>query len=602
MNITKVTFHRFKKYRDTVIAVRPGISLLAGGNNSGKSTVLQGIAIWEFCKTVLKTERGVQSLYSEHAGQGVGINSEDFTPVNIPTLKHLWTNLKPQKEDEQHGYTLTVSVDWRLEAEEEDHHLTLGLSLVNDRLFIKALESTLNENTPIPNIAYIPPFAGIDPKEPKYTPAIIRRHIGQGLPGAVLRNVLLDLYRDNSYKREKERKEKGSNKLSSSFLKSLRKTDPFERLLQLLQDVFSYGLKIKEFNEIYHTKITIESFRGEVRNNRFLRILTYNPRDIMVEGSGFLQWLTVVSLSLSPGVNVILLDEPDAHLHTSLQKSLLDHLVVISKHFSKQILYSTHSSELIKSHNHLMIIDTNRGNPKYLSLPEQKITILSGIGSRYTPRLAAAEEKQKILFVENESDANFLNIFAQTLSQAFENDIVVWPWPSGHKERRYFFLEMKKMLPNLKAISLVDRDMEAVNSVTNALMDKSYPDPNNGDAGWGFYARKWRRRHIENYLLHPDSIARAANVEPQVIIDHIVQNFALDISGRVIDQNEPEAILQCNAKDIVELNTNSLKNIFNISKFDIAKSTIVGEICQDVHLIINDILSLNQQDAQQIKD
>lgn len=591
MNITNVTFHRFKKYRDTVIAFCPGITLLAGGNNSGKSTVLQGIAIWEFCKTVLNTERGAKSLYNDHTGQGVGINSEDFTPVNIPTLKHLWTNLKTQKEDEDHGYTLTVRVDWHLEAEEEDHHLTLGLSLVNDRLFIKAIESTLNENTPIPNVAYIPPFAGIDPKEPKYTPAIMRRHIGQGLPGAVLRNVLLDLYLDNSLKREKERKEKESTKLGKAFLKKLRKTDPFERLQQLLQEVFSYGLKIKEFNEIYHTKITIESFRGEVRNNRFLRILSYNPRDIMVEGSGFLQWLTVVSLSLSPDVNVILLDEPDAHLHTSLQKSLLGHLGVISKDFSKQILYSTHSSELIKSHDHFMIMDTNRGNPKYLSLPEQKITILSGIGSRYTPRLAAAEEKQKILFVENDSDANFLKIFAQTIGLTFDNDFVVWPWPSGHKERKYFFLEMKKMLPNLKAISLVDRDMETINSVTNSLMDKAYPDPNNGDADSGFYARKWRRRHIENYLLHPDSIARAANVGSQEIIDHIVGNFALDLSGRVIDQNEPEAILQCNAKDIIELNNNSVKNIYNISKFDIAKSTLEEEICQDVSLIINEILS-----------
>ncbi len=591
MNITQITFHRFKKYRDSEITLLPGISLLAGGNNSGKSSLLQGLAIWEFCKTVLKTERGIQSIFNGHIGQGVGVNSDDFSPVNIPTLKHLWTNLKTQKEEEDHGYTLSIRVDWLTETEEE-HHLTIGLSLVNDRLFIKALESTLNENSLIPNIAYIPPFAGIAPKEPRYTPAIMRRHIGQGLPGAVIRNVLLDLFLANLIKRKDERNETGVKKLRKSFLRKLKKTDPFERLQQLLQEVFSYGLKIKEFSDVYHTKITIETFRGEIRNNRFLRILTYNPRDIMVEGSGFLQWLTVLSLSLSPDVNIVLLDEPDAHLHTSLQKSLIEHLDIISKDFSKQILYSTHSSELIKSHDHLMILDTNRRNPKYLSTTEQKISILSGIGSRYTPRLSEVENLQKILFVENQSDANFIKIFAEVKGIELGENFVVWPWACSHKERKQFFLEMKKLLPNLVAISLVDRDMEAINTVTNSLEDKIYSAPNPGDSDHGFYARKWRRRHMENYLLHPDPIARVAGVEPEDITTHIMTHFALDISGRTIDQAEPEIILQCNAKDIIELNANSIKKRYGISKFDIAKATLEEEVCEDVSILLDEIHQL----------
>lgn len=43
----------------------------------------------------------------------------------------------------------------------------------------------------------------------------------------------------------------------------------------------------------------------------------------MVEGSGFLQWLSVYTLALNPSINVLLLDEPDAHLHTTLQDHLL---------------------------------------------------------------------------------------------------------------------------------------------------------------------------------------------------------------------------------------------------------------------------------------
>ncbi len=51
--ITSVRLTRFKRFKDTKIELLPnGISFLAGGNNSGKSTLLQAIAVWEFCRAV----------------------------------------------------------------------------------------------------------------------------------------------------------------------------------------------------------------------------------------------------------------------------------------------------------------------------------------------------------------------------------------------------------------------------------------------------------------------------------------------------------------------------------------------------------------------
>jgi len=44
----------------------------------------------------------------------------------------------------------------------------------------------------------------------------------------------------------------------------------------------------------------------------------------MVEGSGFLQWLSVFALATDPGLDVLLLDEPDAHLHSSLPARFVD--------------------------------------------------------------------------------------------------------------------------------------------------------------------------------------------------------------------------------------------------------------------------------------
>ena len=457
MRITKVTYHRFKKYRDIEITLHDGVSLMAGGNSSGKTSILQGLAIWEFCRTVLETERGRPSICAGSSNQGVGIGDDEFSPVTVPSLKHLWTNLKTQKIDEADGYTLWIQVDW-MDDDSIEKHIRIGLSLVNDRLFIRTLSSNVTVQERVPRIAYIPPFAGISSKEPRYTPAMIRRFIGEGLPGAVLRNVLLDHYIANERKREEERKKTGIKRLRSSFLKKLRKSDPYERLTKLLNTVFSYGLRVKEFSDIYHTHITVEAFKGEIRSGRFQRLNNYTPRDLMVEGSGFLQWLTVLALTLDPEITMVLLDEPDAHLHPALQEELLRELREIAEQFSKQVLYSTHSAELIKCEEHSRILNANKKRPCYLNTRDQKISLLAGIGSEYTPRFADIERHKRILFVENESDANILRKAATKSGQPLSDTFVVWPWASGHKERKYVHLELRKLFPTLVSISLVDRD------------------------------------------------------------------------------------------------------------------------------------------------
>lgn len=69
----------------------------------------------------------------------------------------------------------------------------------------------------------------------------------------------------------------------------------------------------------------------------------------MTEGSGFLQWLSVYTYALNKDIDVLLLDEPDAHLHCSLQMLLVSKLQNFIEKNNKQILIATHSTEIIKN-------------------------------------------------------------------------------------------------------------------------------------------------------------------------------------------------------------------------------------------------------------
>ena len=102
--IRKVSLLNFKRFKKTEFDLHPaGLSFLAGGNNSGKSTLLQALAVWDFCRTVLEMERGKESLHPGYPRQGLGLSDDEFSPFALPSLKHLWTNMKTQESGERDG-------------------------------------------------------------------------------------------------------------------------------------------------------------------------------------------------------------------------------------------------------------------------------------------------------------------------------------------------------------------------------------------------------------------------------------------------------------------------------------------------------------------
>jgi predicted ATPase len=69
--------------------------------------------------------------------------------------------------------------------------------------------------------------------------------------------------------------------------------------------------------------------------------------DIVSGGSGLNQILQLAAVIAWRKPGIVLLDEPDAHLHSTLQTRLLDFLYDLSEHYGLQIVISTHSRDLI---------------------------------------------------------------------------------------------------------------------------------------------------------------------------------------------------------------------------------------------------------------
>lgn len=581
--ITSIHLTRFKKFNNTTIELHPdGISFLAGGNNSGKSTLLHAIAVWEYCRFVLEMEKGRPSLQPGYLGQGLGLSDDEFSPIAVASLKHLWTNLKTQIAGED-GYSLAIECRW-IDALKADKRLKLALALTNDRLFIKATDTNIDENDILPTVAYLPPFAGIAVRENQMSGAERRSMVGRGLAGGIIRNLIHDMFKTNQNERIKLKD--GKNKIKNSDLAKLRREDPWEILQSTMARIFNIQLDVEPFNELYHSYIRVKCVKGDW-DGKFKRYPNFQPRDLMAEGSGFLQWLSVYTLALSPSVRTLLLDEPDAHLHPSLQSQLIEALEEIVATSGRQILMATHSTEILRWAECGKILAFRDGKAKYLKQDDQKISLFIGLGSDYAPKIDPLRKSKRMLIVENDSDARILRAFSDSLKLEWPKDLVIWPWTGGSAERKQLYLQLKEEVPDLKAISLRDRDdlaLEQVDKLT--LRDKSVDskEPN-------LSLRVWRRRHIENYLLWPPAIAKASG-HALADVEKFFADNGLIVPADFKSRDVAVAMIDARGKELTQKGGQSIKGLFGISPIQITKSMDAADIADDVVGLINDIIGM----------
>lgn len=593
IRVTTIKLHRFKRYSNNRFSLPEGFCLLAGGNNSGKSSFMQAFAVWEFCKSVVTLQQGEDSLLPNNIGkkQGVGVNAEDFLPINLPSLKHLWTNLKVNKmsEDERDGYTLWLEVLWDNDAFKDQRKLKFSLSLANERLFIKVTDSNVTKGEKIPQAAYIPPFAGILHREPFHTKAMRSRLVGQGLSGSVMRNTLLELNKVNAEKRIVLKGDKP--KITPADLRELRNEDRWEHLVEVMRRIFNVELVVHDFDERFHSYIKIEYWKGQFNDKRtkFEKYKGFNRRDIMVEGSGFLQLLNVLSLVLDPLYQIVFLDEPDAHLHPKLQFELLSELENIAKKYNKQILFATHSTELISSRNPTQIMRFENGKAKLLSQEAQKIALIAGLGADYSPLLKKLQRSKKIVFVENESDEKTIKSLAQKLGKEVSDDVVFWSWTGSHVERLQLFKQLRSQIGQLTGVSIRDRDGQDFNTVSEQLFDKQ----NNGCNDEGLKPLTWRYRYIESYLLCIDAIAKATSKSVDEVKEDVSKWFGIDLT--IFSQDSIVPVIQnLETKDILNVGQNSICKRYSIDKYDIIEKIEPHEIHQDIIVAVDNINRLNQ--------
>src|SRR6266568_977763 len=192
--ITRLTLRNFKSVGEQTYDFTR-FDLLVGRNNCGKSTLLQALAIWQYC--VEEFHRSKRS-----GSKGIQVVLPNFTALPVPEFNLLWKDRTDRAYPVENGkkkqefILIEILVEWRTATGSTDEfgvELRYHSPQTIDAIPIGGWSKfrSCEQQDALPKIAYVPPFSGLEPTEKWLDISPIRQQVGKGQPGSVLRNLLL---------------------------------------------------------------------------------------------------------------------------------------------------------------------------------------------------------------------------------------------------------------------------------------------------------------------------------------------------------------------------------------------------------------------------
>ncbi len=251
--------------------------------------------------------------------------------------------------------------------------------------------------------------------------------------------------------------------------------------------------------------------------------------------------------------NVILLDEPDVHLHGQLQKALLDELGrLLDNH--RQVLFATHSRDLISSVKPENIINLHDGKAQRLAIDYEVYNMLDNLGSLENIQLIAIQEFKRVLLVENYEDWEAIQYFGRlvlgevAMSELIKRLAVCYAHGNPTKQDVPKFRQSLQDLFTgkgsgaVKLFVVADRDYFPFPEQLSKELENKEKKFTNSAQNHIFW-HIWHRNELENYLVEKSLLLRLIfpNKNPQATLeeaslfrrfDELIQEQADEIEGR----------------------------------------------------------------------
>ncbi len=472
--LTRLIVHNFKRFGEIEIELGNPVVFI-GPNNSGKTSAMQALALWDVGVKRWNEKRGGKSTPERRPG--VTVNRRDLLAIPHPTAALLWRDLHVRDVRKVEGKQRTdnVRIDLIVEGVDKDKAWSCGLEFdyANEESFycrpLRLEEGKRPRRMPIPReagsvrIAFLPPISGLAATETRLDQGAVNVRIGEGRTAEVLRNLCFRILE--------------------------RSPDRWESLAERIEALFAVEIEKPRYIEE----------RGEIA-------MGYRERgsvlDLSSSGRGLQQTLLILAYMYDNPGAVILLDEPDAHLEILRQRQIYRLITDVASENGSQIIAASHSEVLLNEAADKDMVIAFVGKPHRIGQGGSQVRkALSEIGF---DQYYQAEQTGWVLYLEGSTDLAILQAFARRLSKgeavrALERPFVFYVGNSPPAAARHFH-GLREAIPGLKGVALFDR------------LEKGAPE----DPYLGHLV--WERREIENYLCSEatlEAYARASAMESE---------------------------------------------------------------------------------------
>ncbi|MGJ0454811.1 MAG: ATP-dependent nuclease [Methylocystis sp.] len=359
----------FKAIEGAKIALAD-VTILVGPNGCGKSSALQAIH-W--------AARAASYIAPKNAKEMIAFDRIDYVPSSEPLKSAYRSELGSHSKSQP---TKVIFNHAPGSDEVASQPVTVRIFAARNRGGVTAHIEGGAAVTPYKQrstfiTAYIPGLAGLSEREVVLAQPPLRRQAASGDAGSVLRNVLLNL--------------------ASRNVSEADTTAAVERLKRLneLVGLVHPGIElIVNFDEREDFNISA-SYRDIT--------LSGHSRSLETAATGVLQVVQIFAYLILFRPKIMLIDEPDAHLHPDKQERLIEALEGAATEFDTQIILTTHSPHIVRAASaQSQLVWMQDGVVK--SEDDGTIRRLLGWGGL---------DKEVIFFVEDEEDLPIRTILRQ---------------------------------------------------------------------------------------------------------------------------------------------------------------------------------------------
>lgn len=392
------------------------LTVLVGENGSGKSSILKALHWSIRCATL-----------ADSAGK-VTLDQMDY----VPSKDFLDLGHKLKIQNAVNGRKLSVSLIDNL-ASVTDITINAARNDAGVRVLIEGplKDDLINDQSP--STAFIPGLAGLAEEETILATPVMHRKASSGEGGSALRQVLLQI--------SGEKEGTGSN---------------YVELFELSEWVGKVlpGVRLwVKFDRLRDRNIDVRFMTPDMKVPGQSDQVAWKAIDMA--GTGFLQVVQIFAYLLYFKPKLLLIDEPDAHLHPGRQQALIRALDQAVNQFSgTQIIVSTHAPALVRA-----LPDTARIN--WISdgaLRAEGMLVRKKMGW-------GALDKDIIIFTEDGNTEYFESILGARPSLL--NRCLIWPvfgkdnLPNGPKARSISKSMGVKVLIHRDRDFMSDADIDA---------------------------------------------------------------------------------------------------------------------------------------------